>query len=41
MSHERRDALDIFRHALSASRVDVAMSRRVRFAGGVLAVDEL
>ena len=39
MSHERRDALDIFRHALDASRVDVAMSRRVRFAGGLLAVD--
>jgi glycerate 2-kinase len=39
MSHERRDALDIFRHALDASRVDVAMSRRVRFAGGMLAVD--
>jgi glycerate 2-kinase len=40
MSHERRDALDIFKHALSASRVDVAMSRRVRFSGSVLRVDE-
>jgi glycerate 2-kinase len=40
MSHERRDALDIFRHALSASPVDVAMSQRARFAGGVLAVDD-
>src|ERR1700733_3163759 len=39
MSHERRCALDIFRHALDASRVEVAMSRRVRFAGGMLAVD--
>ena len=39
MSHERRCALDIFRHALDASRVDVAMSRRVRFAGGMFAVD--
>jgi glycerate 2-kinase len=39
MSHERRDALDIFRHALDASRVEVAMSRRIRFAAGMLAVD--
>jgi glycerate 2-kinase len=40
MSHERRDALNIFRHALSASRVDVAMGQRVRFSGGALCVDE-
>ena len=29
----RRDALDIFKYALSASRVDVAMSQRVGFDG--------
>jgi glycerate 2-kinase len=40
MSHVRRDALDIFKHALSASRVDFAMGQHVRFAGGALRVDE-
>jgi glycerate 2-kinase len=40
MSHERRDALDIFKHALSASRVDFAIGQRIRFAEGALRVDE-
>jgi glycerate 2-kinase len=40
MSHVRRDVLDIFRHALNASRVDVAMSQRMRFSGGVLRIDQ-
>ncbi|MEI9981442.1 MAG: DUF4147 domain-containing protein [Edaphobacter sp.] len=39
MSHERKDALDIFRYALDASRVDVAMNRRLRFVSGKLVVD--
>ena len=35
----REDALEIFRYALDATRVDVAMERRIRFEGGVLRVD--
>jgi glycerate 2-kinase len=36
----REDALDIFLHALKASRVAAAMERRIRFAGGTLHIDE-
>jgi glycerate 2-kinase len=39
MNRAREDALDIFRYALDASRVDVAMERRVRFADGRLQID--
>jgi hydroxypyruvate reductase len=38
MSGAREDALDIFRYALNASRIDAAM-KRVRFEGGGLWVD--
>jgi hydroxypyruvate reductase len=40
MSKVRQDALDIFFHALKASRVEAAMARRVRFEDGALQVDE-
>jgi glycerate 2-kinase len=36
----REDALDIFLYALNASRVEVAMERRVRFDGGAMLIDE-
>ena len=39
MTRAREDALDIFRYALNASRVEVAMERRVRFDGGELQID--
>jgi glycerate 2-kinase len=39
MSLAREDALDIFLHALRATRVDAAMERSVRCAGGVLQID--
>src|SRR5580698_3772077 len=39
MNQVRDDALDIFRHALNTSRVDVAMERRVRFDGPTLRID--
>ena len=39
MSGAREDALDIFRYALNASRIDAAMERRVRFEAGGLWVD--
>jgi glycerate 2-kinase len=39
MSDAREDALDIFLYALKASRVEVAMARRVQFEGGELQVD--
>jgi hydroxypyruvate reductase len=39
MNRAREDALDIFRYALNASRVEVAMERRVRFDGGELRID--
>jgi glycerate 2-kinase len=39
MNRAREDALDIFRHALDASRVEVAMVRQVRFVEGVLQID--
>src|ERR1700751_2053401 len=35
----REDALEIFRYALDATRVDVAMERRIRFEDGVLRID--
>jgi glycerate 2-kinase len=35
-----KDALDIFRYALNASRVEVAMEQRVRFNGGAMRIDE-
>jgi glycerate 2-kinase len=35
----REDALDIFRCALNASRVEAAMERRVRFDGGAMRID--
>ena len=35
----RNDALEIFAHALTASRVDDAMCDRIRFDGGVMEVD--
>ncbi len=40
MSQAREDALEIFRYALDASRVDAEMVRRVQFEGGALYVDE-
>jgi glycerate 2-kinase len=39
MNRGREDALDIFRYALNASRVDEAMGRRVRFNDGALQVE--
>ena len=39
MNFAREDALDIFSYALRATRVDAAMERSVRCAGGVLQVD--
>jgi len=39
MNRAREDALDIFRYALNASRVEVAMQRRVRFDGATLQID--
>jgi hydroxypyruvate reductase len=39
MTRAREDALDIFRYALNASRVEVAMERSVRFGGGMLQID--
>jgi hydroxypyruvate reductase len=39
MNRAREDALDIFRYASNASRVEVAMERRVRFDGGALRID--
>ena len=40
MNRVREDALDMFRCALNASRVEVAMERRVRFDGGAMRIDE-
>ena len=39
MNRAQDDALDIFRYALNASRVETAMERRVRFDGGELQID--
>jgi glycerate 2-kinase len=39
MNLAREDALDIFRYALEASRVEAAMERRVRFDGALLQID--
>ncbi len=39
MNRAREDALDIFRYALDASRVEVAMAGRVWFDGGALQID--
>ena len=39
MNRVREEALDIFQYALNASRVDLAMERRVRFEGGKLFID--
>lgn len=38
MNRAREDALDIFRYALDASRVEVAMARRARFDEGALQI---
>jgi hydroxypyruvate reductase len=39
MNRAQEDALDIFRYALNASRVETAMERRVRFDGVELQID--
>jgi glycerate 2-kinase len=39
MNRAREDALDIFRYALNASRVEVAMEQRVRCDGETLRID--
>jgi glycerate 2-kinase len=39
MTNAREDALDIFLYALKASRVELAMERRVRCSDGVLQID--
>jgi glycerate 2-kinase len=39
VNRAREDALDIFRYALDASRVELAMAQRVRFEGGALQID--
>jgi hydroxypyruvate reductase len=39
MNRAREDALDIFRYALNATRVEAAMERRVRFDSGALQID--
>ncbi len=39
MNLAREDALDIFRYALEASRVEAAMEQRVRFDGASLRID--
>jgi glycerate 2-kinase len=39
MNRAREDALDIFRYALNASRVELAMERSVRFGAGTLHID--
>jgi glycerate 2-kinase len=39
MNLVREDALDIFRYALEASRVEAAMEQRVRFDGALLQID--
>jgi glycerate 2-kinase len=39
MDRVREDAVEIFRYALDATRVDVAMEHRIRFEDGVLRID--
>jgi len=39
MSKAREDALDIFRYALKASRVEPAMERRLHFSDGAMEID--
>src|SRR6266851_1931420 len=39
MSKAREDALDIFRYALRASRVEPAMERRLHFSDGTMEID--
>jgi glycerate 2-kinase len=39
MTRAREDALNIFQYALDASRVEVAMARRVRLVGGALQIE--
>jgi hydroxypyruvate reductase len=39
MNLAREDALDVFRYAMEASRVETAMEQRVRFDGALLQID--
>jgi len=40
MNRAREDALNIFGYSLNASRVDVAIERRIRFENGTLLIDD-